>query len=301
MKRLSMLTAVSAILAGIVTASALAAASPTLTGERLTNATAADPTSTCSEDFFGNTATIDYAVSGNAFGPYPGTFTEFGRARISTFTSPGVLLSLTATFTITSSIGTVTGQKTFVPGTSSGNGECFEFFSNSIIRANGLLYTAELPDGTTDQGMSDLSFFDTSVIGSFDETFVSTRPVVIDADGDGVPDTEDNCPAVANPGQEDADGDGIGDACDPVDDRTPEQLLDELIGTVGAAGPGKSLSAKLTGALAALQRGNTNAACGKLGAFENEVRAQSGKSLAEEQATAFAAAAAAIRTALGCS
>jgi len=39
-----------------------------------------------------------------------------------------------------------------------------------------------------------------------------------DADGDGVPDADDNCPAIANPGQEDADQDGVGDACDPCTD-----------------------------------------------------------------------------------
>ena len=38
--------------------------------------------------------------------------------------------------------------------------------------------------------------------------------LVADADGDGIPDGDDNCETVANPGQADADGDGIGDACD---------------------------------------------------------------------------------------
>jgi hypothetical protein len=35
-----------------------------------------------------------------------------------------------------------------------------------------------------------------------------------DADGDGIPDSVDNCPAAANTGQQDADGDGSGDVCD---------------------------------------------------------------------------------------
>ena len=35
-----------------------------------------------------------------------------------------------------------------------------------------------------------------------------------DADGDGVPDSNDNCPLVANPSQTDCNGNGAGDACD---------------------------------------------------------------------------------------
>jgi hypothetical protein len=37
---------------------------------------------------------------------------------------------------------------------------------------------------------------------------------VVDTDGDGVPDSQDNCPTVSNPDQSDTDGDGYGDACD---------------------------------------------------------------------------------------
>ena len=35
-----------------------------------------------------------------------------------------------------------------------------------------------------------------------------------DSDGDGVPNSSDNCPSTANPDQADSDGDGVGDACD---------------------------------------------------------------------------------------
>ena len=49
-----------------------------------------------------------------------------------------------------------------------------------------------------------------------------------DADGDGVPDYRDNCPAVANQGQSDGDQDGVGNACDncPVDSNPDQSDID---------------------------------------------------------------------------
>lgn len=49
--------------------------------------------------------------------------------------------------------------------------------------------------------------------------FISTVTIAgIDADGDGIPNSDDNCSLISNPGQEDADSDDIGDTCDEVND-----------------------------------------------------------------------------------
>jgi hypothetical protein len=52
-----------------------------------------------------------------------------------------------------------------------------------------------------------------SISGS---TTMSVLDGGVDADGDGVPDVADNCPADSNADQSDLDGDGIGDVCDPT-------------------------------------------------------------------------------------
>jgi hypothetical protein len=47
-----------------------------------------------------------------------------------------------------------------------------------------------------------------------------------DADGDGVPDSADNCPAVANANQADCDGDSLGDACETDPDANLNGIRD---------------------------------------------------------------------------
>ncbi len=51
-------------------------------------------------------------------------------------------------------------------------------------------------------------------------------PEVLDTDGDGIEDSVDNCPLVANEDQVDSDGDGVGDACES--DFDGDGIIDSL-------------------------------------------------------------------------
>jgi hypothetical protein len=66
------------------------------------------------------------------------------------------------------------------------------------------------------------------VAGQYELT-VSTEPVPVDSDGDGVDDREDNCPDDPNPDQADMDGDTLGDVCDPFPNEPDNDLVQCLM------------------------------------------------------------------------
>lgn len=140
-----------------------------------------------------------------------------------------------------------------------------------------------------------------------------------DGDGDGVGDSCDNCPAVANVGQEDGDGDGIGNVCDacpgdPLNDQdgdglcadvdacpaeAPAEGLDAdangctdtiaglivIVDGLGlSSGAENGLIGKLNDAQKALDHGNTAVAINKLNAFIDQVEGLRGGALTDAQA-----------------
>jgi hypothetical protein len=118
MKHVLTLAVAAAVLAVLVPA-ALASpgtAVPDLNGETFVSSAlplrgTSQATGTCTP--FGE-STFEFQVTGEAVGPYPGTFTEEGTFTLGPITSLA-LVSFDSTFTISSATGTVTGTKTLAP------------------------------------------------------------------------------------------------------------------------------------------------------------------------------------------
>ena len=130
----------------------------------------------------------------------------------------------------------------------------FDGFSEPMRAGQPFDFTAQAPSGVssfritgidTSEALdpSDATAFVTGIfyMDTTSTDFVMTMVPIVedttDTDGDGVEDSQDNCPAAANPGQEDSDGDGMGDACDTTEaDTTPPGLTPSITGTLGNNG-----------------------------------------------------------------
>ncbi|MGZ8199994.1 MAG: beta-propeller fold lactonase family protein [Methylosarcina sp.] len=120
-------------------------------------------------------------------------------------------------------------------------------------------YVTNPPDGTV------------SVIDTGSNSVIATIPTdltpwvietaeipVLDSDGDGILDTQDNCPSVANPDQSDSNGNGIGDACDvlaapqitgisPSSAKRGTSTVVTLVGTGFQSGAGANVTPRAAG------------------------------------------------------
>ena len=97
---------------------------------------------------------------------------------------------------------------------------------------NALHVYTMLLDGTGSK--IDFSIYDSYSGDNLGSLTVDIYKCVADSDNDGIPDTEDNCPLIANSGQVDTDEDGIGNVCDSCSYTIPD--VDREVPSTGNVG-----------------------------------------------------------------
>lgn len=258
------------------------------------------PSTTCAAVDGGSSLDVGYSLRGFATLPYSSAnFTATGTARLTLAGGYGYLAELDANFTLPSGIGTVTGTITAGPGTK-GQGTCYQVTGAAELEIRGAVYTAQLPDGTTDTGVVDILVSTMPGAAPFSIAFDSTRSPEVDADRDGVWDGDDNCPTSANADQRDVDGDFVGDVCDTYDNRPALTLVGELWGETRSLSNGNKLAGKLDHAITALEAGQVTVACTDLAGYISQVQSARGKTIPAATADALIAKARHIRVVLGC-
>jgi hypothetical protein len=305
LKRTLMLIAVAAAAFGVLAVGAFAAApAPGLDGETIQPWIGdPKPAVSCVYDASQSTMTIQFQLHGGARGPYWPGFTMTAAAQFAVTGTQASLTAFDAPFTLTLT-QSVTGRITAVPGTTTGRATCDKTTGEVRLEIRKAVYTAQLPDGTTDTGLFDFELPELSSPSPNEEyyygVFDSTRSPAVDRDGDGVYDGDDNCPTVANANQWDTDRDYIGDACDPVDNRPPLTLLGELQSSTRTVKSPTKLLSKVDHAIKAVQTGQFSTACADLAGYVDLVRSGRGKTIPAATADDLIAKAQNIRVVLGC-
>ncbi|HEX8499566.1 MAG TPA: post-COAP-1 domain-containing protein [Pyrinomonadaceae bacterium] len=170
--RVSVLAALALLLLSLPQASRAQAGAGTLNGETLSRTTGAANDAAfqisnlnCTQ---GGVAGFDFATSGTATGPYPGTYVESGSVTFQNAPG-GIILSFSSSFTITSGSTVITGTKTLAavqpPQGSNNRGTC-QVLPNGNLQVTNIFmivaaqYTATIPTATgtvTETGTSRVS------------------------------------------------------------------------------------------------------------------------------------------------
>jgi hypothetical protein len=120
-----------------------------------------------------------------------------------TVASP-MTLTISAPAAVTVDDGSPAHDNTLVfTGCGAANAKTATFSSSTLSPAAGYPITGTATDNVGSY-----------VVAPSDWRLHVVAPAIVDADGDGVADADDNCPNASNPNQSDVDGDDLGDVCD---------------------------------------------------------------------------------------